>query len=76
MTGWNATSTASRPVGSIVSRLDPLVSAIRRWMEDRVPWYDRAQELQKIERTEAIRRRSIDARIRNEAIRAQHRFGR
>jgi hypothetical protein len=46
-----------------VTRLDRLVTAFRRWVEDRLPWYDRDAEQGKDRRTEAIRQRSIRARI-------------
>lgn len=59
-----------------MTSLDRAVSVIRRWFEDRLPWYDRGEELEKIERTEQIRRRSINTRLRHEAILAQHRIER
>ena len=57
-----------------MTRLDRAVSTIRRWVEDRLPWYDREAEQQAMRRTQAIRKRSIDERVRAEAILAQSRF--
>ena len=57
-----------------MTRLDRAVSVIRRWIEDRLPWYDREAEEQAMRRTQAIRRRSIEERVRAEAIVAQSRF--
>ncbi len=57
-----------------MTRLDRAVTAFRRWVEDQLPWYDRAQEERDIRRTEAIRQRSIKARIRAEAALADRRF--
>lgn len=54
--------------------LDALVTAFRRWVEDRLPWYDREAERQASRRTEEIRQRSIETRIRTEATIAQSRF--
>lgn len=76
MTGWSATSTASRPVESTVSSLDRAVSTMRRWLEDRLPWYDRDEEERKLTHNERIRQRSIRARVRAEAIQAQYRIDR
>lgn len=59
-----------------MTSLDRAVSTFRRWLEDRLPWYDRESERQAVERTEALRQRSIEARIRAEAVRAQHRIER
>ena len=75
MTALRTASTARYPVGSIVNSLDRLVSQFRRWAEDRLPWYDREEEERRIARTESIRRRSVNERIRAEAILAQSRFG-
>ena len=74
MTAWNGTSTASRPAGPIVSSLDRAVTRIRTWLEDRLPWYDRVAEQQADARTEAIRQKSIQARIHNEAVIAEQRL--
>lgn len=41
---------------------------IRRWIEDVVPWFDRVAEARKAQRTEAIRQRSISARIEAERV--------
>lgn len=76
MTSSNSASIGWRPAGSRMTNLDRLVSGFRRWVEDRLPWYDREEEQDRIRRTERIRRRSIEERIRAEAILAQHRFGR
>ena len=57
-----------------MTRLDRAVSAFRRWVEDRLPWYDREAEQEAMRRTEAIRRRSIEERVRAEALLAQSRF--
>lgn len=54
--------------------LDRVVTRFRLWVEDHLPWYDREQEQQAAARTEAIRRRSQNARIRAEAIQAGSRF--
>lgn len=51
-----------------MTNLDRLVTAMRRWLEDRLPWYDRAREERAMARTERIRRKSIKARTHNEAI--------
>ena len=59
---------AFHPVGSTVTNLDRLVSRIRLWLEDRLPWYDREAEEQAEAHTEAIRQRSIRVRKDNEAI--------
>jgi len=75
MTGSSVTLTASPPAGSIVSSLDRLVGAMRRWIEDRLPWYDRGEEERKLRRSERIHERSINARIRAEAVQAQYRIG-
>jgi len=76
MTASNETWSASRTRWSSVGRVDRAVSAFRRWVEDLLPWYDRQEQHERIERTERIRRKSIQARIRNEAILAQRRIGR
>ena len=68
MNGWNATSPPLRHDGSIVTNLDRLVSRFRRWLEDRLPWYDRDREQAGIAKTERIRQRSIRARIEAERI--------
>ena len=60
----------------MTSVLDRIVTAFRRWVEDRLPWYDRAAEQAKERQVEAIRQRSIRARVRSEAVLAQHRLGR
>lgn len=65
-------SPTDRRVGEVP--VDSLISAVRRWLEDRLPWYDRREEEQRIERTEDIRQRSIQARIRAEALQAERRF--
>lgn len=57
-----------------MTSLDRLVTAFRTWIEDRLPWYDRDAERQGIEHSEAIRRRSIDLRIRAEALIAEQRL--
>lgn len=56
------------------NNLDRLVSAFRQWVENRLPWYDRDVEQAKERRSEAIRKRSIEARIRSEAVMAQARI--
>lgn len=59
MTASNATSPVTGPT---VTSLDRLITAARVWLEDRLPWYDRAAELEAQQRTEAIRQRSIASR--------------
>ena len=57
-----------------MSSLDRLVTKARLWLEDRMPWYDRAAEQRADDRTEAIRRKSIQARIHHEASIAEQRL--
>lgn len=45
---------------------------IRRFVENLLPWFDPAVEAQRAERTEAIRRRSISARVNAEQVRAAY----
>lgn len=59
-----------------MSSLDRIVSRARRALEDLLPWYDREAERRAELHTEAVRQRSIKARIRAEAIIAQHRIER
>lgn len=65
--------------------LDRVVSRMRLWVEDRLPWYDREAEVAAHARTEIIRQRSIRLRktaedrtqtIRTEALAATQRFPR
>ena len=72
MTALNVTSSGLQPPRSIVSNLDRLVSHVREWLEDRLPWYDREAEQAQEARTEAIRRRST--RLRAEAALAEQRL--
>jgi hypothetical protein len=51
-----------------VTNPDRLVTAVRRWLEDRLTWYDRAAEQRAMARTEGIRRRSIQARKHREEV--------
>ena len=69
-----STTPTARPAESIVTRLDRTVTAFRRFLEDRLPWYDRGEEEARMRRTQAIRRRSIEARIRAEAVLAEQRI--
>ena len=80
MTEW---SSVWRPSSAAESIVDSLVTRMRHWLEDRMPWYDRAEEREKHARTEEIRQRSIRARIsaeeirdriRKEAVLAEQRF--
>lgn len=59
-----------------MTRLDDFVTRFRRFVEDRLPWYDRDDERRKIAQTEAVRQRSIRTRIRAEAILADDRLRR
>lgn len=59
-----------------MSRLDRLVTTFRRWVENTLPWYDREAERRAHARTERIRQKSIQRRIRAEAVRAQQRIAR
>lgn len=45
-----------------MSSLDRFVDRMRTWIEDRLPWYDRAAEMRAEEHTEEIRQKSIAAR--------------
>ena len=57
-----------------MTSLDAIVTRAREWLEDRLPWYDREAEQKADERTEAIRRKSIQARIHSEAVQAEQRL--
>lgn len=59
-----------------MSSLDRFVTRFRRWFENRLPWYDRADEQRKIADTERVRQRSIRTRIRAEALLADERLRR
>ena len=52
--------------GVDVRALDRLVNAMRRVIEDGLPWYDRGRARERTIETERVRKRSIAARIRVE----------
>lgn len=76
MTEWSAITREATlaPTGQVV--IDRLVSRFRVWVEDRLPWYNRAEEREKHERTQEVRKRSIEARIRAESILSAERMRR
>lgn len=46
-----------------MTSLDRLVSRMRVWIEDSLPWYDRAEEAKAEARTEELRAKAVAARI-------------
>lgn len=51
-----------------MSSFDRLVSAVRTWLEDRTPWYDRAAEMRAAEHTEQVTQKSVAARQLSERV--------
>lgn len=48
--------------------VDKTVSRFRRWLEDRLPWYDREAELKAEAKVETHRQEAIKARVEAEVV--------